>query len=137
MVDSTRCVSYLTIEERGDIPEELRPGLGNRVYGCDVCQDVCPFNHAAAVSGDPAWQARPGLVGATAAELWRTSDSALRRLMKGSAMKHAKLPMVRRNLALALEASGSQDDRAALAEPAEDRPSADDALVRRHIRIKA
>ncbi|MEQ1871455.1 MAG: tRNA epoxyqueuosine(34) reductase QueG [Vicinamibacterales bacterium] len=137
VVDSTRCVSYLTIEERGDIPEELRPGLANRVYGCDVCQDVCPFNHAPAVSGDPHWQPRPGLDGATAAQLWRTSDTALLRLTKGSAMKHAKLPMLRRNLALALQVSGSQDDRAALAEPAEDRPSADGALVQRHIRIKA
>jgi epoxyqueuosine reductase len=136
-VDATRCVSYLTIEERGDIPAGLQAGLGNRVYGCDVCQDVCPFNHAPAVSRDPAWQPRPGLDGVPAAQLWRTSDTALRRLMKGSAMRHAKLSMVRRNLALALQQSGDPADAAALTEPADDRPSSATALVRRHIRIRA
>ncbi|MGE0393416.1 MAG: tRNA epoxyqueuosine(34) reductase QueG [Vicinamibacterales bacterium] len=137
VVDSTRCVSYLTIEERGDIPEPLRAGLGNRVYGCDVCQDVCPFNQHPAVSEDPAWQPRPGLDGVTARQLWETPDAGLRRLTKGSAMTRAKLPMLRRNLALALQASGDPADRAALDAPAPERPSAADALVRRHIRIRA
>ena len=131
MVDSTRCISYLTIEERGEIPAPLRAGLGNRVYGCDVCQDVCPFNQAPAISTDPAWQPRPGLDGVTARALWQTSDADLRTLTRGSAMTRAKLPMLRRNLALALQAAG---DAQALDE-SDDRPSAADALVRRHIRI--
>jgi len=137
VVDSTRCISYLTIEERGDVPEPLRAGVGNRVYGCDVCQDVCPFNHAPAVSDDPVWQPRPGLDGTTSARLWQMSDVDLRRLMKGSAMTRAKLPMLRRNLALALQASGHPEAVAALAGPSDDRPSVADALVQRHIRIKA
>ncbi len=135
VIDSTRCVSYLTIEERGAIPEALRDGVGNRVYGCDVCQDVCPFNQSPAVSTDPAWQPRSGLDGVTALELWRTPDTDLRRLTKGSAMTRAKLPMLRRNLAVALGASGQVTDRAALDDHADDRPSLDDPLVRRHTRI--
>lgn len=135
VIDSTKCVSYLTIEERGAIPDVLREGVGNHVYGCDVCQDVCPFNQAPAVSTDPAWQPRPGLDGATSLDLWRTPDAALRRLTKGSALTRAKLPMLRRNLALALQASGDAEGTAALAEHDENRPSLSDALVRGHIRI--
>ncbi len=137
VIDSTKCVSYLTIEERGAIPDDLREGVGNHVYGCDVCQDVCPFNHAPAVSADPAWQPRPGLDGPTTLALWRTPDTALRRLTKGSAMTRAKLPMLRRNLALALQASGNAEDASALAERDEDRPSLADALVRQTIRIRS
>ncbi len=137
VVDSTRCLSYLTIEEQGDIPEALQDAVGSHVYGCDVCQDVCPFNHAPAVSRDPAWQPRPGLDGARTIDLWRMPDRALRRLVKGTPMTHAKFPMVRRNLALALQASGDPEDAAALAEPADERPSATHPLVQRHIRMKA
>ena len=136
VVDSTRCISYLTIEERGDIPEALREGVGNHVYGCDVCQDVCPFNQSPAVSTDPVWQPRGGLDGVTALELWRTPDADLRRLTKGSAMTRAKLPMLRRNLAVALGASGQVTDRAALDDHAGERPSLDDPLVRRHTRME-
>lgn len=136
VIDSTRCISYLTIEERGDIPEALREGVGNHVYGCDVCQDVCPFNQSPAVSTDPVWQPRGGLDGVTALELWRTPDADLRRLTKGSAMTRAKLPMLRRNLAVALGASGQVTDRAALDDHAGERPSLDDPLVRRHTRME-
>ncbi len=137
VIDSTRCISYLTIEERGAIPAPLRDGVGNHVYGCDVCQDVCPFNQSPAVSTDLAWQPREGLDGVTALELWRTPDANLRRLTKGSAMTRAKLPMLRRNLALALQASGDAGDVAALGEQSPDRPSTADALVQGHIRIRS
>lgn len=135
VIDSTRCISYLTIEERGAIPEALRDGVGNHVYGCDVCQDVCPFNQSPAVSADPAWHPREGLDGVTALELWRTPDADLRRLTKGSAMTRAKLPMLRRNLALALRSSGAVGDVAALAERDDGRPSIADGLVQGHTRI--
>ena len=59
VVDGTRCLSYLTIELKGRIPEDLRPGLGAHVFGCEVCQDVCPWNASPDVSRDPAWQPRP------------------------------------------------------------------------------
>ena len=137
VIDSTKCISYLSIEERGAIPENLREGVGNHVYGCDVCQDVCPFNQSPPVSTDPAWRPRAGLDGATALDLWRTPDADLRRLTKGSAMTRAKLPMLRRNLALALQASGDARDAAALGERSDDRPSLADALVRQHIRIRS
>jgi epoxyqueuosine reductase len=58
VLDSTRCISYLTIEHRGDIPEMLQSGIGSHVYGCDVCQEVCPWNAIAPRSDDPAWQPR-------------------------------------------------------------------------------
>src|SRR5437868_11865360 len=58
VLDSTRCISYLTIEHRGDIPREFVAGIGTHVYGCDICQEVCPWNHTAPISADVAWQPR-------------------------------------------------------------------------------
>ena len=102
MLDATRCISYLTIELRSAIPEPLREPLANHVYGCDICQEVCPYNQAAPQSDDPAWEARPGLDMPRLIDLWRRSDSDLRALTKGSAMRRAKLTGLRRNLAVAL-----------------------------------
>ena len=103
VIDSTRCVSYLTIELRGAIPEALRSGVGPHVYGCDVCQDVCPWNAAPATSDDPAWQPRPAWDMRTIAELSEQSDAELRAAMRGSAMRRAKIAGLRRNLDVAAE----------------------------------
>ncbi|MBM3777569.1 MAG: tRNA epoxyqueuosine(34) reductase QueG [Acidimicrobiia bacterium] len=130
VIDSNRCLSYLTIELRGDIPEEHRAALGAHVYGCDVCQDVCPYNQAAPASDDPAWQPRPSLDRPRLADLWRMPDAELRRVTKGSAMTRAKLPALRRNVAVALANAGRPLDLEA-ADPA--RPSAGDPMVRRHV----
>ena len=103
VLDSTRCVSYLTIELRGAIPDALRSGIGSHVYGCDVCQEVCPWNGTAAISHDPAWQPRRVWDGADLVSLSRGSDAALGEAMRGSAMRRTKVTGLRRNLAVALE----------------------------------
>src|SRR4051812_1536787 len=102
VLDSTRCISYLTIELKGEIPSALAPSIGNHVYGCDVCQEVCPWNAAPAVSRDPAWQPRADWDGASIQELSSRSDEALRAGMRGSAMRRTKVAGLRRNLAEAL-----------------------------------
>jgi epoxyqueuosine reductase len=102
VLDSTRCISYLTIELRGDMPAALQPALGNHVYGCDVCQEVCPYNQAAPVSADPAWRPRTGLNRPRLMDLWRRSDDEWRALLKASPMTRAKLAGLRRNIAVAL-----------------------------------
>jgi epoxyqueuosine reductase len=104
VLDSRRCISYLTIELKGSIPEEYREAVGSHVYGCDICQEVCPWNLAptAAISEDPAWLPRAGLDQPSVVDLWHRSDDDLRLLLKGSAMKRAGVAGLRRNLAVAL-----------------------------------
>ena len=132
-LDATRCLSYLTIELRGPIPEPLRGSLGAHVYGCDICQDVCPYNQAPPQSDDAAWQPRLGLDMPRLVDLWRRPDGDLRALTKGSAMTRAKLSGLRRNMAVALGNSRQEEAIAALAEDGEDRPSSNDPLVREHV----
>jgi epoxyqueuosine reductase len=103
VLDATRCISYLTIEHRGPVPEPLKAGIGSRVYGCDVCQEVCPWNAAAPTSGDPAWQARPDWDRPVLRDLAAADDDELRQALMGSAMKRAKLEGLRRNVAIAME----------------------------------
>jgi len=134
VLDSTRCLSYLTIELRGPIPEAQRAALGAHVYGCDICQEVCPYNHQPPRSNDPAWQPRAALDLPALVRLWQTPDDELRETLKGSAMTRAKLTGFRRNLAVAIGNSGDLDAIASLAVPGEDRPSADDPIVEDHIR---
>jgi epoxyqueuosine reductase len=132
-LDSTRCLSYLTIELRSSIPEEHRSAIGGHVYGCDICQEVCPYNQPAPYSSDAAWQPRAGLDLPRLVELWRRTDDDLRTLVKGSAMTRAKLVGLRRNLAVAIGNSDDEASRVALQEPAAGRPSVDDPLVQEHI----
>jgi epoxyqueuosine reductase len=108
-VDATRCLSYLTIESRGPIDEALRPALHQQVVGCDICQDVCPWNRKAAVSGDPAWQPREGLAFPWVLELCGWSDQEWRTRLKGSALGHAGLKRIRRSLACAADALAVPD----------------------------
>jgi epoxyqueuosine reductase len=133
VLDSTRCLSYLTIEIKGAVPIEHRSSLAGHVYGCDICQDVCPYNQAAPRTDHPAWQPRPGLDLPTLADLWRRPDAELRALLKGSAMTRAKLTGLRRNLAVAIGNVGDADALAALSERSPDRPSADDDMVLEHV----
>lgn len=105
VLDATKCISYLTIEVDGAIPEAQRPHLGNHAYGCDICQEVCPWNLAPVLTADPVWSATPRH-GAAAAELWQRTDRELHELVKGSAMTHLPLSGLRRNLATVMGNSG-------------------------------
>ena len=102
VLDSTRCISYLTIEHRGDIPADQRAGIGSHVYGCDVCQEVCPWNALAPRSEDPAWQPRPAWDAVDLVALSQRSDGDLASALRGSAMRRAKAQGLRRNVAVAL-----------------------------------
>jgi epoxyqueuosine reductase len=101
-LDARRCLSYLTIEAKGPIPDAWRAALGAHVFGCDICQEVCPWNQAPPVSGDPAWQPRATFDRPQIADLAAYSDEELRRALKGSAMRRAKVAGLRRNLDAAL-----------------------------------
>ena len=103
VLDSTRCISYLTIELRGDIPEAHRAGVGSHVYGCDICQDVCPWNAVAPRSDDPAWQPWPAWDRVDLLTLAQRSDDELTAALRGSPMKRTKVQGLRRNIALARE----------------------------------
>jgi epoxyqueuosine reductase len=133
VLDARRCLSYLTIEQKGRIAVEHRDAMGEHAYGCDICQEVCPWNlmPSTGVSGDPAWQARPGLDGPRLLDLWRKSDDELRALLKGSAMKRAGVKRLRRNLAVAIGNSGDADAVRPLQECRE--PSCAEPLVAEHV----
>lgn len=133
VLDSRRCLSYLTIELRTPIPDEYREALGEHVYGCDICQEVCPYNQPAPRSGDPAWQPRAPLDLPRLVEMWKRPDADLRAAIKGGPMTRAKLTGLRRNLAVAIGNSGDRAAIAALSEASEDRPSGDDDMVREHV----
>jgi epoxyqueuosine reductase len=112
VLDSTRCISYLTIELRGDIPEDHRAAIGSHVYGCDICQEVCPWNAAAPRSVEPAWQPRTAWDRVDLLTLSRRSDDELTVALRGSPMKRTKVQGLRRNVALALQnAQTAEPDR--------------------------
>lgn len=98
VLDATRCLSYLTIEHRGPIPDDCHAPMGQHVYGCDVCQEVCPWNAHPPVSDDPAWQPRPAWDRPRTVDLEAMSDAALRDALRGSALKRTKLEGLRRNI---------------------------------------
>jgi epoxyqueuosine reductase len=129
-LDARRCLSYLTIENKEGIPEELRDAIGRHAYGCDICQDVCPWNRKAATSADPAWQPREGLDAPSLLALWTRSDDDLRTLLKGSPMKRAGVRRLRRNLAVAI--GNSAEPAAVDALEAQPDPTCADPLVREH-----
>ena len=101
-LDARRCISYLTIELKGSIPEPLRQLIGNRVYGCDDCQLACPWNRFARVSTEPDFRVRNGLDAAELAELFAWSEPDFRQRMAGSAIRRIGYERWLRNLAVGL-----------------------------------
>ena len=103
VLDATRCISYLTIEKRGALQSEDREAIGSHVYGCDVCQEVCPWNAVAPRSADPAWQPRKAWDRVDLRTLSQRSADELAAALEGSAMRRADVQGLRRNVAAALE----------------------------------
>jgi epoxyqueuosine reductase len=132
VLDSTRCLSYLTIELKGSIPIDQRDAIGRHAYGCDICQEVCPWNAqpAAPDAADSPWLPRAVFDGPSIAALWRTPDTELRASLKGSAMTRAGIRRLRRNVAVCAGATGDADALAALREV--DEPTCDDPMVAEH-----
>jgi len=133
VLDATRCISYLTIELKGAIPEDLRAQMGSHLYGCDVCQDVCPYNVKFAQElREPAFAARAAIgdqdAQSIARDLLAMDDDGFRAVFKGSPMKRAKRRGIARNAAVVLGNIGDEGDVAALTLATSDQ----DALVREH-----
>ena len=97
-LDSRRCISYLTIELRGEIPKEMHAGIGDNVYGCDICQDVCPWNRKAPVTEEGAFQARPIPLD----EIASMSAEGFRERFRGTAVERTKLSGLARNAGIVI-----------------------------------
>jgi epoxyqueuosine reductase len=105
-LDSNRCISYLTIEKRGSIPEEQRAGMGRHVFGCDICQDVCPWNRKAPATTAPEFSPREALVNPALDWLAEMSSEEFRDTFRGSPIRRAKRSGLRRNALIAIGNSG-------------------------------
>ena len=105
-LDASKCISYLTIEKRGSIPQELRSQMGNHLFGCDICQDVCPWNRKAPVSAVPEFEPRPQLVNPPLAEFGEMTRESFQQTSRRSPVKRAKYSGLRRNAAVAMGNSG-------------------------------
>jgi epoxyqueuosine reductase len=128
VLDATRCISYLTIELKGALPEDRRAGLGRHVFGCDICQDVCPWNRRRRHRGGEAFLPREGLVAPSLEELAGLDEAAFRERFRKSPLKRAKRRGLLRNVAVALGNAGDPSRRAILLALAED----EDPVVREH-----
>jgi epoxyqueuosine reductase len=113
-LDARRCISYLTIELKGSIPLELRPLIGDRIFGCDDCLDVCPWNRFAQASHETAFSARPSMVGMSLREYLGLTDEEFRALFRNSPIKRIKRRGFLRNVCVALGNAGSVSDIPAL-----------------------
>src|SRR5437867_11746595 len=113
-LDARRCISYLTIELKGSIPLELRPLIGNRIFGCDDCLDACPWNRFARVSRETAFAMRPEVVAMKLRDYLSLDDDKFRRLFRNSPIKRTKRRGLLRNVCVALGNVGTADDLPAL-----------------------
>jgi epoxyqueuosine reductase len=128
-VDARRCISYLTIELAGPIPEEFRPLIGNRIYGCDDCQLCCPWNRFAQL-GDPEFSPRQGLDTATLIDLFNWTEAEFNQRLAGNPIRRIGHERWLRNIAVALGNGPATVDRKNVLKMKSDHPS---ALVREHV----
>ncbi len=129
-LDARLCISYLTIEKRGEIPDELRSGMGRHVFGCDICQDVCPWNRKAPVTSAAEFEAREGLVNPALDWLAEMQQEEFREVFRGSPVRRAKLSGLRRNAVIAMGNSGDKKFVPTLKKLSED----SDPVVAEHAR---
>jgi len=130
-LDARLCIAYLTIEKRGTVPEELRPAMGHHIFGCDICQDVCPWNNKtgnAPPTSLPEFQPQEQLYHPELRRLAQMDEETYRRVFRGSPIKRAKYAGLKRNVAIAMGNSGNQEFMADLQELAKD----DDPVVAEH-----
>jgi epoxyqueuosine reductase len=128
VLDARRCISYLTIELKGALPDDLRPGLGRHVFGCDICQDVCPWNRRRRRRASGAFEPRPGALAPELGELGGLDPAAFAERFRRSPVKRAKRRGLLRNVAVALGNTGDPARRPLLERLARD----EDPLVREH-----
>ena len=137
-IDARRCISYLTIEHKGPIPEDLRPLMGNRIYGCDDCLAVCPWNKFAKATVEPAFLPRAELTAPRLADLAQLDDTAFRQLFAASPIKRIGSARFIRNVLIALGNSGDAAQIPAVeALTADDDPVVRDAAVWALERLRA
>ena len=129
VLDARRCISYLTIEQKGAIPRDLRSSMGAHIFGCDICQDVCPHNTKCRPTKEPAFQPRPGLHAPELIPLLDLTEGQFRAKFRGSPILRAKRRGFLRNVCVALGNSRRPEAVPALARTLREDP---DALVRAH-----
>jgi epoxyqueuosine reductase len=129
-LDARRCISYLTIEHKGPIPEELRPLMGNRVYGCDDCQLVCPWNGFAGRSAELDFQVRNGLDRASLVELFSWSEAEFDERLRGSPIRRIGYERWLRNLAVGLGNASTSSEIVSALKSRTGHPS---GIVREHV----
>ncbi|RDH88395.1 MAG: tRNA epoxyqueuosine(34) reductase QueG [endosymbiont of Escarpia spicata] len=131
VVDARRCISYLTIEQHGPIPESLRSRIGNRIYGCDDCQQVCPWNRFAKLGREQDFAPRNGLGNATLTELFEWDETNFLKRTEGSAIRRIGHQSWLRNIAVALGNAPHSENIEAILKVREHDPA---ELVREHVR---
>ena len=127
-LDARRCISYLTIEHKGPIPEEFREAIGDRLYGCDACLDACPWNRFAATSREASFHARHEIFRHRTRDFLALDDDSFRSLFARSPIKRIKRPRFLRNVCIVLGNTGTPDDLPALHRAAAD----PDPLISEH-----
>jgi epoxyqueuosine reductase len=127
-IDARRCISYLTIENKGEIPQDLRSSLGDWIFGCDICQMVCPWNRRVEPAPDPAFLPRPGIAAPDLITEIALTPQEFNRRFKDSPIQRSRRRGYRRNLAVALGNSGHPAALPVLQKAAQD----EEPLVREH-----